>query len=939
MDLLIRINELREEIIDALSISVESKEGGRKKSLNENTTQTTFMHPMKYYEDKVLCSIKDLETFDIELEFVETKEQLDIWKFFRYHTSSIKTHQNVGRNLKFFVRDVETKKYLGIVTLGSDIYSNSKRDTYIGWTPEAHSEHLNYVVNLWGCVSLQPIGFNYNVGKLLASLCFTREVLEKYTEKYKQTPAAIVTYGAFGVSAQYERLPYLKRIGETKGYNSNAISDELYVKACELYCEVFKSNKICRRPGRLDTVKCICRWLSIPEAFIVENGIKRSIYMGFTASHAKAFLQSKDNEFVLPNDDSVPTVSQVVQWWKKRWANQRYNHLLDTNRLQATSRVLWTWDPMEKKQYNYNHKHTYTVLPIHEYTLTGDEINKWRNKNLHPAYIAGFLDGDGTVAFNVGSNTSYISVTQCDIRPLLSLQRMFGGTIRLCISKRSSRERIKYVYTLFKYTEPLLKIMKDYSIMKMKRSNYSYSQLFDTHSEKDNYNDIVTKIKNYQSDYTPINETDYRNRLTNEYISGLFDAEGYVYLSHKETYIESHITLTQRSNHTVLKEIGEVLGYGKANTYRYNEYSKENQLDFIRRILASAIVKKEQLEIVSNVIMNPLQERNEYKSEVLLHNQYKYREYRISSEVLAKLNKDGKQKETGGQRPNRIKPIVQKIKQVRCTKGVAMPMEHRAAIALHTTLQRKKMEDTFIDTVREQLKTKTQAEVCRDMNLKRHVVYNIAKRVTVKTEEVTLDYKREQVEKKQFRKEHLTKEAIIEQAAISKRKLSLETMVKIIEWIREPNATPTSVYDRMESEVKLKNMKKDFTIDSIKGVVQGKTQPHESEYPLLGTITKEMYKGWLDAIATLDFAAARKVQMGRKVRSVSPEVIVGVFLRLNAQTKGDGIMAIAKDLGIPSSTLRRFVQHPELYYAEDFPVTVNGKSYTYEDFVCLSKKK
>jgi hypothetical protein len=52
-----------------------------------------------------------------------------------------------------------------------------------------------------------------------------------------------------------------------------------------------------------------------------------------------------------------------------------------------------------------------------------------------------------------------------------------------------------------------------------------------------------------------------------------------------------------------------------------------------------------------------------------------------------------------------------------------------------------------------------------------------------------------------------------------------------------------------------------------------------------------------------------------------------------------GSIALAKHFNIPSSTLRRFLNHPELYYPMDFPVVVKGITYTYEDYVDLCKKK
>jgi hypothetical protein len=931
MSLVFRINETREGIIHALSESVASKEGGRKKEHNKPKESVSFLHPAEYYEERVLCIIDDWASFQVEVEYVETPEQKDLWKYFRYHTSSIKTHQNIGRNLKFLVREVTTKKYIGIFALGSDLYGYAARDAYIGWTNEARAERLNYVVNIWACVALQPIGFNYNVGKLIASLCFTNEVLDAFVEKYQQRPAAIATFGAYGISAQYERLPYLKRVGETKGYNSNAISDELYENACRLYCEVFDTNQVTKRGGRLDNLKAICRWLSIPDFLIRENGIKRTVYVGFTSPNAQEFLKC-GGTFEIPEER---TVASVVEWWKDRWAKPRYAHLVDTNRLQATSRVVWTWDPVEKKQYNYNHKHQYDVLPIHEYTLNDEEVQHYRHTELHPGYIAGFLDGDGTIGYSVESRTVYISVTQCDVRPLLALQSIYGGTIRATVSKRSSRERIRYEYNLFKHTEPLLKLMKDYSILKSKRAAYCYAQLFEPDAEKDSYEDIVPKMKQIQTDYLPVEESYYQDRLTNAYIAGLFDAEGYMFLKHKKTYLASIVTITQKSNTSVLKAIKDKYGYGTIQQYRYCIYDKDSKVHLLKILLPNLIVKKEQSELMIQLLTIPAEKIIHYTSEALNHKQYKYREYRMNPDTFTALNMEGKLKAKSGQIPYRVKRTIVKVKQTRCTKGQAMNIQHRTAIAVKAALKRKTVGDGIIDTVREMLKTHKQSDIEKQLNLKRYIVNNIALGKTLKTDEITMEKKHEQTTKKKLRKETMTPEEIKVQSSIHRRKIPLETMVQIMKMASEPFATPMSIYDQLKKDA---TDSLPYQHTAVKDILVGKTQPYDSEYPLLGIITKETYQQWLADISKLDFTAARKIQMGMKVRSVSATTIMEARLMQEANpkiTKKD----LANHFNIASSTLRRFLDHPELYYPMDFPVVIQDKTYTYEDYVCLCKKK
>jgi hypothetical protein len=72
-------------------------------------------------------------------------------------------------------------------------------------------------MNLSTCVGLQPFAFNYNGGKLLVKLAFSKEVMDKFYEKYNEQLLGIITTGLYGKSIQYDRLKELKFIGYTSG--------------------------------------------------------------------------------------------------------------------------------------------------------------------------------------------------------------------------------------------------------------------------------------------------------------------------------------------------------------------------------------------------------------------------------------------------------------------------------------------------------------------------------------------------------------------------------------------------------------------------------------------------------------------------------------------------------------------------------------------------
>jgi hypothetical protein len=56
------------------------------------------------------------------------------------------------------------------------------------------------------------------------------------------------------------------------------------------------------------------------------------------------------------------------------------------------------------------------------------------------------------------------------------------------------------------------------------------------------------------------------SRLNIEYVQGLFDAEGCVYIN-KNNYNNYTISIAQKNHPTILYEIQKLLGFGKVNKY------------------------------------------------------------------------------------------------------------------------------------------------------------------------------------------------------------------------------------------------------------------------------------------------------------------------------------------------------------------------------------
>ena len=60
--------------------------------------------------------------------------------------SSMEFSSNPGRNIRFYVKDRVSKKYLGVISIASDVTSIKVRDDYIKWTKDNKSVAYHILV-------------------------------------------------------------------------------------------------------------------------------------------------------------------------------------------------------------------------------------------------------------------------------------------------------------------------------------------------------------------------------------------------------------------------------------------------------------------------------------------------------------------------------------------------------------------------------------------------------------------------------------------------------------------------------------------------------------------------------------------------------------------------------------------------------------------------
>lgn len=279
----------------------------------------------------------NISKVQIELEFIDKKSnniQSNIWDYFRRYISSFKvSHESklIGRQIYILIKDKTSNTYLGILSLSSDYNNIGTRDKYIGWDTENKYKHLINTMNISTCVSTQPFGFNFNGGKLLTTLCFSKEVLSYYYKKYGDHLLGITTTSLYGKSIQYDRLKCMKFMGLTKGHSVYKISSSTLKLCKQILIDDFNIDS--SKYSKFNTLMLCLKKLNIPhEDYLVSN--KKGVYFGFTHKDSQKYMCGKLKEQPNPIEDSK-SINEIYNWWLKRWAKPRYEHLDKANRIKS----------------------------------------------------------------------------------------------------------------------------------------------------------------------------------------------------------------------------------------------------------------------------------------------------------------------------------------------------------------------------------------------------------------------------------------------------------------------------------------------------------------------------------------------------------------------------------------------------------------------------
>ena len=295
----------------------------------------------------------------------------ETWNAIRTFTSTMKNNSNIGRNLFYTVEDEVTGKYLGVICISSDFLDLTPRDKSIGWDRDVKTQQgmINHTAIGSTIVPIQPLGFNYMGGKLLALMCLSDTVQKDWKERYGDILVGVTTTSLYGNTkvgglSQYDGLEYWNKMGFSSGSvafqptrkTSKMIYDWIKENFPRKYFEWWSAKNLQGLPLKRDhknrSLNFAYPKLNIPKK-LIRTEHQRGIYFSPLYNNTNEYLRKEitDNELVKSFDSSEQALSDI---WKTKYAKGRISMLKKKNNVSTEllfydDLIYLTWEETREK--------------------------------------------------------------------------------------------------------------------------------------------------------------------------------------------------------------------------------------------------------------------------------------------------------------------------------------------------------------------------------------------------------------------------------------------------------------------------------------------------------------------------------------------------------------------------------------------------------------
>ena len=266
------------------------------------------------------------------------------WNAIRTFSSTMKNNSNIGRNLFYILQDEVSKKYLGVICISSDFLDLTPRDNAIGWSRDVKTQQgmINHTAIGSTIVPLQPLGFNYMGGKLLALMCLSDTVQADWKRQYGDTLVGVTTTSLYGKTkagglSQYDGLEHWNPMGFSSGSvafepsraTKKLVFDWIKENHTRKYFEWWDAKNPQGLPLKRDhknrSLNFAYSKLGIPKE-LIRTEHQRGIYFSPLYTNTNEFLRKEitDEKLVKAFDTSEDALANI---WKTKYAKGRIRQL------------------------------------------------------------------------------------------------------------------------------------------------------------------------------------------------------------------------------------------------------------------------------------------------------------------------------------------------------------------------------------------------------------------------------------------------------------------------------------------------------------------------------------------------------------------------------------------------------------------------------------
>ena len=313
----------------------------------------------------------DMPPNDMDIEVTQIDNQT--FDALLEKTASFSPDNAPGKQLKLVIKEKKTNTVLGFIKLGSPLINSKPRNNYLGDMPDLKIFNKRAIMGFI-IVPVQPFGFNYLGGKLLALICCSHKVREMLVEKYDTEFCLFETtslYGNIKGMSMYDGLKqFFRYSGDTESKFVPTLGEEAYFTCKKLVEDDVKEDLIPKyaADGNVTAsrkMKITTKMISLIRMKLRETDIelhdkfvaamkkaegvttqKRFYMSDYGYENVKDVLLGKTDTLIKGPNYHKHDLENIISWWKRK-ATSRYDKLKSEDRIRKELEV-WNADTMNK---------------------------------------------------------------------------------------------------------------------------------------------------------------------------------------------------------------------------------------------------------------------------------------------------------------------------------------------------------------------------------------------------------------------------------------------------------------------------------------------------------------------------------------------------------------------------------------------------------------